>query len=74
MEYITPPMPAKRALAALDQPAPADIGTPLSSTSVAASVTPLAWYQWRHAGDTWHPHPTMGHRRSGKQSALPRRG
>jgi hypothetical protein len=25
MEKITPPMPAKRALAALDQPAPADI-------------------------------------------------
>jgi hypothetical protein len=28
MENITPPMPAKRALAALDQPAPADIGPP----------------------------------------------
>src|ERR1700722_8033371 len=28
METITPPMPAKRALAALDQPVPADIGPP----------------------------------------------
>src|SRR6202047_3821623 len=28
MENKTPPMPAKRALAALDQPAPADIGPP----------------------------------------------
>ena len=28
MENTTPPMPAKRALAALDQPAPADIGPP----------------------------------------------
>jgi hypothetical protein len=28
MEDITPPMPAKRALAALDQSAPADIGPP----------------------------------------------
>jgi hypothetical protein len=28
MENITPPTPAKRALAALDQPAPADIGPP----------------------------------------------
>jgi hypothetical protein len=28
MEKITPPMPAKRALAALDQPVPADIGAP----------------------------------------------
>jgi hypothetical protein len=28
MENVTPPMPAKRALAALDQPAPADIGPP----------------------------------------------
>jgi hypothetical protein len=28
MENIMPPMPAKRALAALDQPAPADIGPP----------------------------------------------
>jgi hypothetical protein len=28
MENIAPPMPAKRALAALDQPAPADIGPP----------------------------------------------
>ena len=28
MENMTPPMPAKRALAALDQPAPADIGPP----------------------------------------------
>jgi hypothetical protein len=28
MENITPPMPAKRALAALDQPAAADIGPP----------------------------------------------
>jgi hypothetical protein len=26
MENITPPMPAKRALAVLDQPAPADVG------------------------------------------------
>jgi hypothetical protein len=28
MENITPPMPAKRALAVLDQPAPVDIGPP----------------------------------------------
>jgi len=28
MENITPPMPSKRALAALDQPAPADVGPP----------------------------------------------
>jgi hypothetical protein len=28
MENITPPMPAKRALAVLDQPAPADVGPP----------------------------------------------
>ena len=28
METITPPMPAKRALAALDQPVPADVGPP----------------------------------------------
>jgi hypothetical protein len=28
MENLTPPMPAKRALAALDQPVPADIGPP----------------------------------------------
>jgi transposase-like protein len=28
MENITPPTPAKRARAALDQPAPADIGPP----------------------------------------------
>jgi hypothetical protein len=28
MENITPPMPAKRALAALDQPVPIDIGPP----------------------------------------------
>ena len=28
IENITPPMPAKRALAALDQPAPTDIGPP----------------------------------------------
>jgi hypothetical protein len=28
MDNITPPMPAKRALAALDQPAPADVGPP----------------------------------------------
>jgi hypothetical protein len=28
MEKITPSMPAKRALAVLDQPAPADIGPP----------------------------------------------
>ena len=45
MENITPPIPAKRALAVLDQPAPAEIGTPLSSTSVAASVNPLAWFR-----------------------------
>ena len=28
MENITPPMPSKRALAALDKPAPADVGPP----------------------------------------------
>jgi hypothetical protein len=28
MENITPPMPAKRALAVIDQPVPADIGPP----------------------------------------------
>ena len=28
MENIAPPMPAKQALAALDQPAPTDIGSP----------------------------------------------
>jgi hypothetical protein len=39
MEKITPPMPAKRALAALDQPPPADIGPPKRvSKKVRAAV------------------------------------
>jgi hypothetical protein len=42
MENITPPMPAKRALAALDQPAPADIGPPKRiSKKVRAAIDRL---------------------------------
>jgi transposase len=29
-------------------------------------------HRWRHAGNTRHPYPAMGYRRSRKQSALPR--
>jgi hypothetical protein len=39
MENITPPMPAKRPLAALDQPVPADVGPPKRiSKKVRAAV------------------------------------
>jgi hypothetical protein len=42
MENITPPMPAKRALAALDQPAAADIGPPKRiSKKVRAAIDAL---------------------------------
>jgi hypothetical protein len=42
MEKITPPMPAKRALAALDQPVPTDIGPPKRiSKKVRAAIDAL---------------------------------
>jgi hypothetical protein len=42
MEKITPPMPAKRALAALDRPAPTDIGPPKRiSKKVTAAIDAL---------------------------------
>jgi hypothetical protein len=42
MENITPPMPAKPALAALDQPVPADVGPPRRiSKKVRAAIDAL---------------------------------